>query len=109
MAFGNNAIAVEVLVDTGKAEVTLQQFQQSFQSFTNNYNTTVNNLYQISEKTRLSFSKLVATIANTGFAISQIKKIITSFANIVNGVIHFGDTMDKTLLQTGISVETLGG
>lgn len=105
----NNAIAVEVLVDTGKAEVTLQQFQQSFQSFTNNYNQTINNIYQLSEKSQLSFSKLVATIANTGFAFSQIKAVISSVANFVNGFVQLGDAMDKASIRTGISVEALGG
>ena len=109
MAFGNNAIAVEVLVDTGKAEVTLQQFQQSFQSFTNNYNQTINNIYQLSEKSTWSFSKLATTIADTGFAFANIKAVISSITNFVNGFVQLGDAMDKASLRTGISVESLGG
>jgi len=109
MAFGNNAIAVEVLVDTGKAEVTLQQFQQSFQSFTNNYNQTINNIYQLSEKSTWSFSKLATTIADTGFAFANIKAVISSIANLVNGFVQFGDALDKASARTGISVSNLSG
>ena len=43
MALDNNSINIEILADTGRAEVSLQQFQNTLQSFTNNYNQSFQN------------------------------------------------------------------
>lgn len=117
MAFNNNSINIEVLADTGKAEVTLQQFQktlqtitnnysQTTQKFTSNYHQTTNNILQLSERARLSFSELATSIASVGVIFSQVKNVVSSLAN---SYMSFTDTLSKMSQRTGIAAESLGG
>lgn len=101
----NNSIVIPIVIDSQKAEISLNHFQTMFQSFTTNYNQTINNIYQLSEKSQLSFSKLAVTIAYTEVPISYIKNIVTSFANIVNGFVQLDDALDHARagrLRTGL-------
>ena len=117
MAFNNNSINIEVLADTGKAEVTLQQFQktlqtitnnysQTTQKFTSNYHQTTNNILQLSENAQHGISRLVASIADLGFAFSHFKAIVSTVAN---SYMAFTDTLSKMSQRTGIAAESLGG
>ena len=102
----NNSIVVPITIDAQKAEVTLQKFQTTLQTFTNNYSQTTSNIYQLSERSTWSFSKLATTIADTGFAFSNIKSVISSLAN---SYMSFTDTLSKMSQRTGIAAESLGG
>ena len=117
MALDNNSINIEILADTGRAEVSLQQFQNTLQSFTNNYNQsfqnfsnnyirTTNNILQISENAQQGFSRLVTSIADLGFAFSHFKAIVSSVAK---SYMAFTDTLSKMSQRTGIAAESLGG